>query len=281
MSAGVKKNIRSHQNLCYTFSNNKDERVRDASVSSPERVKSGMLHLYERTYLEEWVEGLYKQIGITSPSDLTIENVSARLRMGVTFAPGVADEVIFDADYAHIFINSLHCPQRQWEVFCHELCHPLRHLGNQLLLPDEFRKWQERDAQAFQFYAAVPFFLLQKLELPNHEKELIDLLSVEFGVTHGFAKRRWEQVLRRIARGRLHHELVQTLSVPKKQAAPRLVREQLVSYMAVKEKVRPKVAFVLCYDSVIYNESVKRGARQFENLALQASYNPLMVDRKK
>lgn len=268
MSAGAKKNIHSHRNLCYTFSNNNDERVRDASASSPERVKSGMLHLYERTYLEEWVEGLYKQIGITSPSDLTIENVSARLRIGVTFAPGVSDEVIFDADYAHIFINSLHCPQRQWEVFCHELCHPLRHLGNQLLLPDEFRKWQERDAQAFQFYAAVPFFLLQKLELPDHEKELIDLLSVEFGVTHRFAKRRWEQVLRRIARSRLHHELVQTLSVPKKKAAPRLLREQLVCYMAAKEKVRPKVAFVLRYESLIYNVNERTVAKQMEDLAL-------------
>ncbi|MDR7316615.1 ImmA/IrrE family metallo-endopeptidase [Brevibacillus nitrificans] len=245
--------------------------MRGASASSPERVKSGMLHLYERTHLEEWVEGFYKQIGITSLSDLTIENVSARLRIGVTFAPGVADEVIFDADYAHIFINSLHCPKRRWEVFCHELCHPLRHLGNQLVLPDEFRKWQERDAQAFQFYAAVPFFLLQTLELPDHEKELIDLLSVEFGVTHGFAKRRWEQVLRRIARGRLHHELVRTLSVPKKKAAPRLLREQLVSYMAAKEKVRPKADFILRYDSLIYNANERRAASSVASMIQKAA----------
>jgi len=191
-----------------------------------------MLYFYERTHLEEWVETIYKRSGIRTPSDLTVETISARLGIGVTFEPDVVDEVIFDEEYAHIFINSLYSPQRRWEVFCHELCHPLRHLGNQLMLADEFRKLQEMDAHAFQFYAAIPFFMLQEMELPDHEKEIIDLLAREFGVTHGFAKCRWEQIHRRIVRGRLHQKLVRNLYSPSKKAAPRSLREQHAFYLS-------------------------------------------------
>lgn len=190
-----------------------------------------MLDFYERTHLEEWVESLYQHNNIWSPQDLTIENLSAVLGIGVTFAPGIADEAIFDEEYAHIFINSHYPPQRRWEVFCHELCHPLRHMGNQLSLPDAFRKLQEMDAHAFQAYAAIPFYMVQNIQLPDDEAEIIELLVGEFGVTAGFAQRRWEQIQRRIARGRWEQNRTQALTRQNKKAAPQLLREQLVSYL--------------------------------------------------
>lgn len=178
-----------------------------------------MLHFYERTILEEWVEKFYILNNIRTPSDLTIENMSALLGIGVTFAPGVNDEVMFDEEYTHIFINSLYSPERRWEVFCHELCHPLRHLGNQIGLPNEFRELQEMEANSFQFYAAIPFFMVRKIRLPENENEIIDLLAREFGVTHQFAKHRLEQIQRRISRGLAHHELVKGISGQYEKAA--------------------------------------------------------------
>ncbi|GAA4703664.1 ImmA/IrrE family metallo-endopeptidase [Brevibacillus fulvus] len=179
-----------------------------------------MLNFYEPTVLEEWVEKFYIKHNIRTPSNLSIENMSAILGIGVTFAPGVDDEVLFDEEYTHVFINSLHSRQRQWEVFCHEICHPLRHLGNQIMLPDEFRKMQEIEANAFQYYAAIPFFMVRDMKLPDHQNEIIDLLAREFGVTHEFAKKRWDQILRRIARGRSHHEFITALANQYKRADP-------------------------------------------------------------
>ncbi|KQL43913.1 hypothetical protein AN963_20865 [Brevibacillus choshinensis] len=171
-----------------------------------------MLHYYERTILEEWVEKFYIMNNIRTPSDLSIENISALLGIGVTFAPGVSDEVMFDEEYTHIFINSHYSPEHRWEVFCHELCHPLRHMGNQGNLPNEFRKLQEMEANAFQFYAAIPFFMIRKIRIPEHENEMIELLAREFGVTHRFAKKRLEQIQRRISHGRVHQEIAKSIS---------------------------------------------------------------------
>lgn len=171
-----------------------------------------MLHYYEPTILEEWVEKFFILHHIRTPSDLTIENLSAVLGIGVTFAPEVTDEVMFDDDYIHIFINSLYSPKRRWEVFCHELCHPLRHMGNQIMLSNEFRELQEMEANAFQFYAAIPFFMVRKIGLPEDEYESIELLAREFGVTHRFAKQRLEQIQRRVLRGLLQHGGAKALS---------------------------------------------------------------------
>lgn len=121
-----------------------------------------MFNFYEPTVLEEWVENFYIEHDIRTPFDLTIDNISATLGIGVTFAPGIHDEAIFDEDYTHVFINSLHSPQRQWEIFCHELCHSLRHIGNQLMMPNTFRELQETQANSFQLYAALPFFMIRR-----------------------------------------------------------------------------------------------------------------------
>lgn len=65
-----------------------------------------MLHLYSPTILEQWIEQFYVDHGIFSPSDLTIENLSSTLGIGVTIDPHVTDDVWFDEDYSHVFINS-------------------------------------------------------------------------------------------------------------------------------------------------------------------------------
>lgn len=185
-----------------------------------------MFHYYELTILEEWVEKFYIRNNIRRPADLTIENISAVLGIGVTFAPGVIDEVMFDEEYTHIFINSHYSPMRRWEVFCHELCHPLRHLGNQMMLPNELRKMQEIEAKAFSYYAAIPFFMIRQMTLPEQENETVYRLAKEFGVTSEFAKQRWDQILRRITRVRSHRDFVTALQKRGDPSAENLLLEQ-------------------------------------------------------
>ncbi|GIP35500.1 hypothetical protein J2TS4_47100 [Paenibacillus sp. J2TS4] len=105
-----------------------------------------------------------------------------------------------------INIDSRLSSEQQWEDFLHELCHVLRHSGNQFLMPESFLEWQEQDANSFVPYAAIPFFMLKRMELPPHQNDLIDLLTATFKVTRKLAKKRVEQIQRRILQGILDEE---------------------------------------------------------------------------
>lgn len=168
-----------------------------------------MLHLYSPTILEQWIEQFYRDHGIYSPSDLTIENLSSTLGIGVTIDPNVTDDVWFDEDYSHVFINSDHSKEKQREVFFHELCHPLRHYGVQLEIEySPLRELQEIQANQFQLYAAMPWFMVQELEFPIQERDVIHLLAKTFGVTHQLASFRLDQIKRRVYQGKRDQEFV-------------------------------------------------------------------------
>ncbi|MEC0264441.1 ImmA/IrrE family metallo-endopeptidase [Paenibacillus anseongense] len=100
-------------------------------------------------------------------------------------------------------------PKEQWEDFLHELCHVLRHSGNQMAMPDRYVNWQEQDASAFQLYAALPLSMLRNLALPENKNELIAYLSEEFQVTYRLAKARIDQIERRVLQGSLDYEFQQ------------------------------------------------------------------------
>ncbi|MCY9577897.1 ImmA/IrrE family metallo-endopeptidase [Paenibacillus alvei] len=55
-------------------------------------------------------------------------------------------------------IDSRLLPREQWVEFLHELCHLLRHAGNQTIMPEQFTQAQEAEADAFTMYAAMPNF---------------------------------------------------------------------------------------------------------------------------
>ncbi|MZQ83620.1 ImmA/IrrE family metallo-endopeptidase [Paenibacillus sp. 5J-6] len=100
-------------------------------------------------------------------------------------------------------------PKEQWEDFLHELCHVLRHSGNQMAMPDRYVNWQEQDASAFQLYAALPLSMLKTLTLPENKNEMIAYLSEEFQVTFRLAKARIDQIERRVLQGFLDYEYQQ------------------------------------------------------------------------
>ena len=170
-----------------------------------------MLNLYQPTLLEEWIEAHYNSIGMHSPADLDIDIIAHSFRADVVYMPGAKEEAIWDEERTVIFLNPDKPYEEIREAFFHELCHPLRHSGNQLMLPRTFRELQEIQANQFQLYAAMPFFMIRQMRLQDGDN-IIHLLSEEFRITHKLASRRLDQIKRRIYYGKAREEFVKKLS---------------------------------------------------------------------
>ncbi|MEJ8547140.1 ImmA/IrrE family metallo-endopeptidase [Brevibacillus borstelensis] len=179
-----------------------------------------MLNFYQPTPLEDWIETRYQSFGIFSPDDLDIDIVAHSFGIQVLYLPDAKEEAIWDDDIAAIFLNSNKTISEIRVAFFHELCHPLRHVGNQLMLPSIFRELQETQANQFQLYASMPFFMIKEIKLPQYKSEAVGLLSQLFGVTTRLASRRLEQIERRIYEARTHQEFVQLLQSQRRKADP-------------------------------------------------------------
>lgn len=179
-----------------------------------------MLSLYESTPLEKWIESRYQSIGVLSPTDLDIDAIAYSFGADVFYMPAAKEEAIWDEETAAIFLNSDKPEEEIREAFFHELCHPLRHSGNQLMLPGIFRELQETQAKQFQLYAAMPFFMVKEIKLPPYKNEAIGLLAQQFRVTPPFARRRLEQIERRIYEAKSRRVFVQQLQSQYSKADP-------------------------------------------------------------
>ncbi|WP_307438915.1 MULTISPECIES: ImmA/IrrE family metallo-endopeptidase [unclassified Paenibacillus] len=132
-------------------------------------------------------------------------NLAAKLHIWV-YAMDMSSMAVENNGQFSINVDRRLSAKEQWEDFLHELCHVLRHSGNQMIMPDRYVDWQEQDASAFQLYAAIPISMLKKLPLPEQKNEMIALLSEEFQVTHRLAAARIEQIQRRVLQGIMDHE---------------------------------------------------------------------------
>lgn len=163
---------------------------------------------YQTTPLEQWVESLYHQHDITLPAHLTMTNLAAKLHIWV-YCMDMNSMAIEKNGLFSINVDRRLSVKEQWEDFLHELCHVLRHSGNQMVMPDRYVDWQEQDASAFQLYAAIPISMLKKLSLPEQKNEMVAFLAEEFQVTYRLANERIEQIQRRVLQGILDHEYQQ------------------------------------------------------------------------
>lgn len=100
---------------------------------------------------------------------------------------------------------------QQRKIFFHELCHVLRHAGDQRKMPALFREGQEAEAENFVLYASMPFFMISKLKIPDRQDEGVQFLSSTFKVPLKLAKRRLEQIQRRELQGLLIRETARQL----------------------------------------------------------------------
>ncbi|MCV9886275.1 ImmA/IrrE family metallo-endopeptidase [Metabacillus halosaccharovorans] len=205
---------------------------------------------YKRTELEIWIEDIYKREGLLKPSDLSIDNVSKKLGFGVTFMEGAPNRAIWDEEDAEIFLDSKLLIEETRGVFFHELGHPLMHYGDQGTMANKgFKELQEAQANQFQLYAAMPFFMIRELDLPNSENGIINVFIKEFNINRSLAKKRVEQIKRRILKTQLDKQYSELLANEKifnycKNIKPKEVPKHAVDIVAIaisrklsKEKV--------------------------------------------
>ncbi|MDN9010361.1 ImmA/IrrE family metallo-endopeptidase [Brevibacillus laterosporus] len=157
------------------------------------------LELYQMTPLEEWITARYQRHGFLAPEELHLEEIAALFGGEIAFTrlPSHVRWCEKSGDFLIFLHQHLSEVERRSEFF-HELCHPLRHSGNQLSLPPALRDLQEMQAGHFQLYAAMPFYLLQTLPMPKYERDWLHQLALAFRVPISLACRRWEQIKRRI-----------------------------------------------------------------------------------
>lgn len=165
-----------------------------------------MIQHYTLTPLEQWIEDLYKQHNFMKPSELTIIDVASRLNIWTYFLDSGSQAIERNGLYS-ICVDRRLSRAEQWEDFLHELCHVLRHSGNQIHMPNTYTEMQEIEANNFVLYASLPYYMIKELSLPNLNNEAIDLLIETFGVTHILAQRRLEQIQRRVLQGTFDYEV--------------------------------------------------------------------------
>ncbi|MDR9857836.1 ImmA/IrrE family metallo-endopeptidase [Paenibacillus sp. VCA1] len=161
---------------------------------------------YAETILEEFISELYINNGIVEAKDLEIPIIADTFNIEVFFDNCISCS---DNEKRVIFIDKRLKEHEQRTVFFHELCHVLRHSGDQRSLPQLFTQGQELEADHFMMYAAVPFFMVKKLPIPNRRGEAIKYISKKFHVSIEFAEKRLNQIQRRDLQGKMDRSFIE------------------------------------------------------------------------
>jgi Zn-dependent peptidase ImmA (M78 family) len=191
---------------------------------------------YKLTEMEKKIEELYKKKNILIPSDLNINNVADKFKIELDFSvPEGPQRAIWDDELTVIFLNPEQSEENQRKVFFHELGHPIMHCGNQNgQMKKTFREFQEAQANQFQLYAAIPFFMLNSLELPRYEYQIVELIKNVFIVPESLAKKRLEQIKRRILQSIIDKSSINQIVAEKKE-----MYESMISYPLLEDIFSP------------------------------------------
>lgn len=153
--------------------------------------------LYPTTALEDWVSDLYiNKLKILHPSQID-ETIIAQYYRIFIHRKNIPSFFHIIGRYQGITIDARESPEKQREIFFHELCHILRHYGIQLIMPDAFRELQEWDANNFVRYAAIPHHMLHYIDFDD--PQVISNMSDMFKVTHELCEERLVQIKRRMS----------------------------------------------------------------------------------
>lgn len=139
------------------------------------------------TYLEEYINELYRKRNITSPDQLDIKVISESLDIEIYYK-----DFVFRFKNK-IILNKNNSPPKQWMSYGHELGHALWHTGNQMGMHPMYKEYQEWRADLFALHFCVPAFMLEKIELPKWKSEAIGLIARTFNVDYEFASNRLER----------------------------------------------------------------------------------------
>ncbi|WLP59860.1 ImmA/IrrE family metallo-endopeptidase [Bacillus pumilus] len=144
---------------------------------------------YIYTHLEDNVNRLYAEMKILNPSEQSIDTISEKLGIEVCYKE-ISSRAIINQSTQIIILDKRLNKCIRWEKFCHEIGHILFHSGNQLLMPDSFRLYQEWKSNSFMYHFAVPTFMLRSVNIPVEPNQAIQFIAKIFKVTPSFAKHR-------------------------------------------------------------------------------------------
>jgi Zn-dependent peptidase ImmA (M78 family) len=153
------------------------------------------LRRYYTTALEDWVTKFYKSLNIFYPSDINPLTISRKLGIFLRERPFPSTHQVVGR-FRCIVIDSRLSNEEKREAFFHELCHILRHVGVQSMMPAAFRELQEWDANHFTKYAAIPFHMLRFIDWD--EPYIIEHMANMFKVTPELCEKRLEQIKSRV-----------------------------------------------------------------------------------
>lgn len=154
------------------------------------------LTLYKPTETEQWINKQYHTVGIHYASDLDIDNIADLFGIEVHFREGKSF-IDFIDEFNFIVINARLDTENRRKEFFHELGHFVLHCGKQDNMTRLFMELQEMQADQFQIYAAMPFYMLEEFKyVPAHN--LIKVLSEAFVLPESFVKKRLEQIKNRM-----------------------------------------------------------------------------------
>ncbi|NEZ45368.1 ImmA/IrrE family metallo-endopeptidase [Paenibacillus alvei] len=144
-----------------------------------------------------------------NPSDLSdIDCIASAFGVDLVYC----DHHSFSCNVSQVIFLNRHLDLiTQRDVFFHELCHVLRHAGDQRRMTKLFEERQEMESGWFQNYAAIPFYMVETINLPETQREAVGVIAQEFKVSHKFAKERLHQIQRRIFDSMLWEENCKTL----------------------------------------------------------------------
>lgn len=150
---------------------------------------------YSPTALEDWVTYQYTRHHIKTAQDIDIEEIARIYSIFIHYRSMPARYDIYGR-FKAIILDDRSNPSEQREQFFHELCHILRHVGHQSMLPKAFRELQEWDANNFTLYAALPYFMVKQYDF--EDPYLIHHLATDFKITEELCKKRIEQIKRNL-----------------------------------------------------------------------------------
>lgn len=152
-----------------------------------------MAYAYRPFPLDNWVSRLFKTMDIRNPEDIDEKKIARLLGIHLKYSEK-RNYSYEDGNFKIININIMQDKKTQREVFYHELCHILRHAGNQVVMPLSWRELQEWDCEHFTRYAAIPFHMLEYLDWKS--PTLISDMASIFNVSEELCEYRVEHIRR-------------------------------------------------------------------------------------
>ncbi|WP_078428804.1 ImmA/IrrE family metallo-endopeptidase [Alkalihalobacterium alkalinitrilicum] len=177
------------------------------------------IELYKTTPLEESIYSRYQANGIHTVEDLHMGNVATILGGDIAYTQtrSHARWIDDETNYFVVFLNPSQDIRKQRYDFFHEIAHPLNHVGDQRMVSPLFNHYQEIQAEQFQLYAALPFYMVVDYkDVP--ESVLSKILAQEFILPESLVIKRIEQIKRRIMQEYYHEELVKKMVSNRRKA---------------------------------------------------------------